>query len=255
MSKKLLITNVQRMSLSDGPGIRTTVFFKGCNLRCPWCANPENISGIPQEYSIGGRKGIYGKEYSYEELYKLIMRDRFFYGEEGGVTFSGGEPLLYINDALPLINRLKEEQISVALETALYVPYQAWKNAIDSIDYFYVDIKVLDPMTSSEVLGGDVQCYKDNVRYLKENGKKTVFRIPLNKEYTMKQDNLSLLFDFLKMYSEIPVEVFPTHNLGKEKYRSLGLRETKFARISTTEINEIVKCIREIGCNVSINDY
>ena len=93
---KILITNIQRMCFHDGPGIRTTVFLKGCNLHCPWCANPENISALPQAYERDGRKGLYGKEFSEEELLKEVLKDRRFYEDGGGVTFSGGEPLLQI---------------------------------------------------------------------------------------------------------------------------------------------------------------
>ena len=85
----MLITNIQRFSLHDGPGIRTTVFLKGCSIKCPWCSNPENIKNYPEVYYKDGVKGIYGKEFSLDEIYAEIVKDRVFYEDNGGVTFSG----------------------------------------------------------------------------------------------------------------------------------------------------------------------
>lgn len=90
----MLITNIQRFSLHDGPGIRTTVFMKGCSLRCPWCSNPENLNPYPEKYTKKGINGIYGREYTCDEVYYEIIKDRAFYGSDGGVTFSGGRSLI-----------------------------------------------------------------------------------------------------------------------------------------------------------------
>lgn len=112
LKEYMLITNIQRFSLHDGPGIRTTIFLKGCSLRCPWCSNPENIKPYPEKYYKDGIEGIYGKNYTCDEVYNEIIKDRAFYDENGGVTFSGGEALLYVNELLPLLEKLKKERIS-----------------------------------------------------------------------------------------------------------------------------------------------
>ena len=140
----MLITNIQRFSLHDGPGIRTTIFLKGCSLRCPWCANPENIKPYPEKYYKDGIEGIYGKNYTYDEVYNEIIKDRAFYDENGGVTFSGGEALLYVNEILPLLEKLKKERITIAVETCLFIPTENLRRVIPYIDYFYVDMKILD---------------------------------------------------------------------------------------------------------------
>ena len=103
----MLITNIQRFSLHDGPGIRTTVFLKGCSIRCPWCSNPENLNGYPEKYNKNGIEGIYGKEYSCDEVYDEIMKDEVFYEDDGGVTFSGGEALPQTVNLIQLIKRIR----------------------------------------------------------------------------------------------------------------------------------------------------
>ena len=136
----ILITNIQRFSLHDGPGIRTTVFTKGCTLHCPWCSNPENLTPAIQNYVKKDKDGhveetgTYGKWYSPEKLYDEIVKDKIFYGDietdssldfealPGGVTFSGGECLAQIKELEPVLKRLNEEHIHTAVESCLFVP-------------------------------------------------------------------------------------------------------------------------------------
>ena len=121
---KVRITNIQRFCLSDGPGIRTTVFLKGCNLNCPWCANPENIEYEFNDYiKDNGEKGIFGYDIELENLFEEIMKDKEYYKmNNGGVTFSGGEPLLQIKRLEPILKKLKENKINICFETALNIP-------------------------------------------------------------------------------------------------------------------------------------
>ena len=148
----ILLTNIQRFSLHDGPGIRTTVFLKGCSLRCPWCSNPENLNPNPEKYVNNGLSGVYGREYNTDELYIEVVKDLAFYDGDwssleleempGGVTFSGGECLLQMDRLEPLLERLKAEKIHTAVETCLFAPAYQLSIAIKYIDLFYVDIKI-----------------------------------------------------------------------------------------------------------------
>lgn len=151
-----LITEVQRFSVHDGPGIRTTVFFKGCPLRCAWCHNPECISPQPEELfypekCIGCgkcREGCFagarvpcGRQIGQAELMRLILADRPYYGQDGGVTFSGGEPLLQADFLLPVLRDCRAAGISVALETSLYL----WREDIlREADFLMADLKLWD---------------------------------------------------------------------------------------------------------------
>ena len=131
---KARITNIQRFSLQDGPGIRTTIFLKGCSLKCPWCSNPENISYEIEEYKNDGEKGIYGKDIELDELYEEIKKDDAYYKiDNGGVTFSGGEVLLQIEKIEPLLKKLKSEKINICMETCLVSPLDNLKVALKLI--------------------------------------------------------------------------------------------------------------------------
>ena len=141
---KVRVSNIQRFSLHDGPGIRTTIFFKGCNLKCPWCANPENIDFMPTPYINDNTKeeGIFGYEVEALELYEEIIKDKEFYKlNNGGVTFSGGEPMLQMRQLEPLLQKLKEEKINMCIETALQVPKELVEIAQKYIDEFIIDTK------------------------------------------------------------------------------------------------------------------
>ena len=251
--ESILVTNIQRMCFHDGPGIRTTVFLKGCNLHCPWCANPENISFKPQTYIDNGILGTYGKEYTHEELIKSLLKDRNFYGEDGGVTFSGGEPLLHMRKLSSVLDSLAQGDISVAIESAMQVPFDVWSDAADKIDYYIIDVKILGQDACREVLGGDATCFMENVRRLYQVGKDMVFRIPLNEEYTLANDNFDRITDFLRLYTDVPVEIFATHRLGAEKYKSLGLECPKWEEIPLAKLEETAGRLRAIGCHVTIN--
>lgn len=252
--KKVLVTNIQRMCMHDGPGIRTTVFVKGCSLRCPWCSNPENISGKKESYkTMKGNEGIYGEFYTADELYWEIIKDRGFFGQTGGVTFSGGEPLLQLPFLLPLLQRLKEEDIHICVETALYVNEGNLKRVLPYIDLFFVDMKLLEPDMCREVLGGEVSTYLRNIDVLTGNHKNLVIRIPCNWEYTLRKENFLLILEWLEMHPALPVEIFATHSLGKSKYESLGKECPQWNQISTEELEEIAAQIRKGGNEVIIN--
>jgi pyruvate formate lyase activating enzyme len=241
--EKIILTNIQRFSLHDGPGIRSTCFLKGCSLCCPWCCNPENISSQIQHYIKDGKEGSYGVFYSPEQLYKELIKDEpFFMGGlddynitsyeqirflPGGVTFSGGECLLQIEALIPVIELLEKKHIHIAVETCLFIPCSNLKLAIKYFDLFYVDIKILDEEKCEEVLNGKLSLYLSNLDMLLRSGKPVVFRVPVIGGYTDGESNRKKVAQLIGFYVKeqganlLKVELIKEHQLGISKYKSL----------------------------------
>lgn len=248
---KVTITNIQRFCLHDGQGIRTTVFFKGCNLRCPWCSNPENLNFEIEEFEYNNEKGTYGYEIDLWDLEKEILKDKIFYETGGGVTFSGGEALFQFEKIEPILENLKNENINMCLETALTVPQNLIEIAIKYIDEFIIDIKILDEQ-SIEKINGNLKLFMNNIRRLFECNKKIIFRIPLAKDYIVTEKNINSILEFLKKYKPNKVEIFKIHNLATKKYKTLGKKMVKLEEITKEEMDEIKKKIERLGINVEI---
>ncbi len=179
---KLNISDVQHFSLGDGPGIRTTVFFKGCGMHCPWCHNPETWSSDPQTLNYRNLKEPKrcGRLVAHEELFIELVADKKYYEESGGgVTFSGGEVMLQAEAAAELAKLIKEAGISLYIDTAGSVGYGAFRWLNPFADAYLYDIKTADPVKYSEVTGGDMELILDNFRALRREGKTVRVRIPL----------------------------------------------------------------------------
>lgn len=235
----MIITNIQRFSLHDGPGIRTTVFLKGCSIRCPWCSNPENINHQIEKYVKDGKEGFYGKEYSVDEVLKEVLKDKIFYEDNGGVTFSGGEALLYANELLPLMQQIKQNNISIAVETCLFVPSSYLEMVIPFVEYFYVDLKVMDKERCSFLLKGNLDLFKSNLSILAKSKRFNV-RIPVICGYTDDENNIKCIIDVIKEYiaSIKKVELIKGHNLGDNKYVTLGKEVPEKAEVSDLFLEE-----------------
>ena len=151
-----LVSEIQSFSIHDGPGIRTTVFLKGCPLRCEWCHNPECISPLAEELyypekcigcgrcsegCFAGARVVCGKKMSAEEIFSEVMRDKRYYGTEGGLTVSGGEPLMHKELTKRLLTLAKENGIGTAVESSLFI----WDEEIFSLcDVVMADLKIYD---------------------------------------------------------------------------------------------------------------
>lgn len=251
MENKILLTNIQRFSLHDGPGIRTTVFLKGCSLRCPWCSNPENLTSSPQPYIKDGIPGTYGNYYEPEELIKECLKDKAFYEGKmndpgqwnisdaslieqlpGGITFSGGEALLQMPALVPVCQALHEQAIHIAVETCLFIPPTNLNLALEMVDFFYVDVKTLDPTRCLSVEHGNLDLYLSNLDRLLAwtdgagHHKTVVIRIPVIGSYTDTSENRAAVHDLISKYREsvLKIELIKEHNLGESKYRSLSMQ-------------------------------
>lgn len=219
------IFNIQHFSTGDGPGIRTTVFFSGCNLRCPWCHNPESFITGSNKRDIN-------------DIVDDVMSDNEFYVESGGgVTLSGGEPLLSGNGCLELLYRLKEKDLHIIVDTALSTDNIDLSEVASYTDTFFVDVKTVDSDLFSSVCGGDLDLLCRNIDKLTDIGADIVFRIPLIPGFNMDDKSVGDLISFIKKYN-LPITLLPFHRLGSAKYNKLGLAY-EYADIEPSSDNEV----------------
>ena len=247
-NEDILISNIQRFSLHDGPGIRTTVFLMGCGLKCPWCANPENQKSEIQEYTYNKQIGIYGKYISSTELINECLKDKAFYCP-GGVTFSGGEPLLQIDRLGDVCKGLRQNDIHLAVETSLFVSKSSVDIAIKYIDLFIVDVKILDNTLAKRIQGQELEGYLNNLDYLVNSGKTIVFRIPVIAGYTDSKDNQFEVTKLVKKYRDKidKVEIIAGHNLGNSKNHSLGKMVTENFTVTNQVLDSYYEVIKKTG--------
>ena len=179
------VTDIQRFCLHDGPGIRTSVFFKGCNIDCAWCHNPETISMEPEvivdpekcigcgmcaeECFSGARRGA-GRRYSVEELIGEILQDREYYGASGGVTLTGGEPACQVDFACAVLEACRKEGIGRAIETNLCYEKSVLARLAKLCDVVMCDLKIWDEDAHKKWVGISNRQVKENIKYLSSLG-------------------------------------------------------------------------------------
>ena len=215
---KLKVLKIQRTCVHDGPGIRTTIFFQGCGLRCLWCQNPEALSFQPDM--------VTDSDYSIPDIIELISRDKDYYCKtNGGVTLSGGEPLLQAPDSLiPLLESLKKENIAVAVETSLHVPWENIEKLAPYVDLFLADLKVVgDEGLHKKYTRQDSKLIHDNIKKLIALNANVKFRIVMVPGYNDGENNIKAVADFLKSVNHNSIELLKYHNMYEEKARRLGL--------------------------------
>ena len=199
------IFDIQRCSFVDGPGIRTTVFFKGCNLRCAWCHNPESQSAHPEmlyyrdkcvgcgkcrekcpnglekcdlcgkcePYCAADARRVCGKSYTVDEILGEVLADKPFYETSGGgVTFSGGECLLHPEFLRGLLQKCKENGLHTAVDTAGHVPFSAFEHVLPYTDLFLYDIKLMDTQAHRTYVGVENTLILENLARLLQRGAK-----------------------------------------------------------------------------------
>ena len=233
-----LIADIQRASLHDGDGIRTTVFFKGCPLHCEWCHNPECISFEPETLSypekcIGcgrceegcftGARVTCGVKMTVDELFSAIAADREYYSYKGGVTFSGGEPMAQKEFLSDIIDACRNEKISCAIETSLIYFDEA---LFKKLDFVMADLKIWDSEIHCRYTGVGNEAIKENFISLNQLGIPIIARTPIIPEI---EQGIGEISAFLKNLENVKkYELLPYHPLGKQKREALGISQEKF---------------------------
>ena len=222
----LNISDIQHFSVGDGPGIRTTVFLKGCNLCCPWCHNPETISAAPVTltYPKANKTVTYGRRVTASEVVADVMEDLDFYRQSGGgVTLSGGEPLLQYEAVAELAKALREKDISVILDTAGCVPWPCFEAVLPFVNTVFFDWKTSDPVFMKESIGGDLSLVKSNLSRLLETGADVVIRIPLIPSVNTSPEAVAAITADLRKAGVKNVALLPFHRLAAGKYEAMRL--------------------------------
>jgi len=247
LTDKGLIFDVKRFSVNDGPGIRTTIFFKGCPLSCWWCHNPEGLSGEVEDVTV--KEKVDGKEFpqlkkvgtyvSVEDLMDEIEKERVFHETSGGgVTFSGGEPLNQYKFLLRLADECAIRGIHTCLDTSGYMSPDIFKSVINRFGLFLYDIKTLDDKKHILYTGVPAGIITANLRALSEAGGKFIVRFPVIPGINDDTENTGQMIDLLKsLNNEVrEIHLLPYHATAKGKYRKFG---REFRMKNSTETNEI----------------
>jgi len=248
------IFNIQRFSIHDGPGIRTTVFFQGCPLQCVWCHNAE---GIPQFLESSKSDSIPAgiKKYTIDELMEEVLKEKVFYDESGGgVTFSGGEPLMQTGFLLEMLTKLRELQIHTAVDTSGYAPADIFKEVVDLTDLVLFDMKIVDGKKHNLYTGTDNSLIHTNLNFLCKNKIPFRIRIPLVNEMTADDENLESIALMLKDKGDIDIDLLSYHALGQGKHHKAGLKSsnTKLTAPDKARIEEIRNLFESFGFKVNI---
>lgn len=209
--KTASINSIETCGLVDGPGIRTVVFFNGCKLRCKYCHNPEMWTKKEDNYTS-------------KELVDRIVRNKpYFTRNNGGVTFSGGEPLLHADFLIETCKMLKDEGVHIALDTA-GVGLGNYEELLQYIDLVIFDIKALDQKAYKDLVGQDID---ESLRFLdicQKLGKKMWLRQVVVPGINDSNEYMVRLKEFIKPLKNIErVELLPYHTMGVEKYHKLGI--------------------------------
>lgn len=219
------IFDIKKFAIHDGPGIRTTIFFKGCLLGCWWCHNPESREfgvQLTETETIGNKRTV-------SEIMNVIESDTIYYDEsKGGVTFSGGEPLAQPKLLKQLLLNCKELEIHTAVDTTGYIDRVLLDGIIPLVDLFLYDLKVIDDVKHKKYTGVSNQLRDrsilDNLRYLSSKGCRIWIRIPIIPGINDSDNDVA---DFCSFISELDsleqVNLLSYHKIAKHKYQRLGI--------------------------------
>lgn len=247
-----LIADIQRASIHDGPGIRTTIFFKGCPLSCVWCHNPECISPKRQELfypekcihcghcgetCYAGARVLCGREMTADDLMDEIRLDKAYYAKEGGVTFSGGEPMLQKAMVMEVAKRCRAEKIHTAMETSMIFFDEA---VFRQMDVLMCDLKVREDEVHKRYTGVSNRTIKEHIRALDELHIPFILRTPVVPGVNDRKEEIGAIALFARTLSFCRAyELLPYHPLGEEKRRALGEQSTLFPVPTEEQMKEL----------------
>lgn len=258
-----IVFDIKRFAVHDGPGIRSTVHLKGCPLSCCWCHNPEGIDPLPQEMErevrIGDRIKLknetVGSFFSAAELIDELMKDRLFWEESGGgVTFSGGEPLMQFAFLKELLLGLKKLHIHTAIDTSCFTSLTRLQELAPLCSLFLVDLKGIDDYDHQQFTGVSNQLILANIEWLSQNKHPMRIRIPVIPGKNFNEKEFDALLHFLSDKHFQGVDLLPFHAIASAKYRRFGMKNEMEGSPSLRPeaLKEWKKQLEQQGINVTI---
>jgi pyruvate formate lyase activating enzyme len=246
-----IIFDIKEFAIHDGPGIRTTVFLKGCPMSCIWCHNPEGQSRQPQVIRSPVGERIAGKVYTAIELAALLNQQVYILRvNEGGLTFSGGEPLFQANFVAEVIDLLDE--VHILLDTSGYGQEQDFRRLVDRSDLVFFDLKLIDSIAHQHYTGVDNTLILRNLHLLTEMGKPFVVRVPLVPGITDTNQNLAGIAQTLCGLSGLlRVDLLPYNKAAGSKYQYAGM-EFRPDYDESRELNLNTAIFEQAGIKVTI---
>lgn len=261
---KACIFDIKRFAVHDGPGIRTTVFFKGCPLRCWWCHNPEGISPDIEHFTekkdLDGvtfdKELVLGRWISQEELLVELEKDRVFMDESGGgVTLSGGEPLMQHEAVFALLAECRKRDIHTAVDTSGFVSGGILQQTTEMADLILYDLKTLDDEIHMKYAGASNKKILNNLEIVLEGRARVILRIPLVAGFNDTALDQQQLVSFLKGRVNLEqVDILPYHPFGTQKYKRFHKinRQKGFDAPSTEKIDALRLELMNAGYSVNI---
>ena len=297
MERKATIFDIQRSSYNDGPGIRTTLFFKGCPLKCLWCHNPESqkkskqlfyfydkciacgqcmkvcgnavhfldqdghqikfenchLCGACVENCLAGALKITGKEMTVQEIMEVVLADREYYEQSnGGVTLSGGEPLVYHEFINELLQSCKNAGINTCIETSGYATAEQFKQTLELVDILLFDHKITDAVSHKEFTGVSNETILKNLDYAYHSGTPIIVRCPVIPGINDTEEHFRGIHNLHLKYPDLMgIELLPYHSSGNNKRTSIG-KETTLPDLKTTSTeisNRWLNKLKKMGCS------
>lgn len=259
-----LIYDIKRFALHDGPGIRTTVFFKGCPLDCWWCHNPESRNPCIEKTIRTNR--IDEKEFKEEEttgysinandLLAEILKDIDFMEESGGgVTFSGGEPLMQADFLMEIITLCRQEGIHVAIDTSGYCAKEVFRKLAKETDLMLYDVKIVNEKKHKKYTSASNQLIFKNLDYLHKEKIPVILRFPLIRGINDENDLLEMAYFLKKRYPAYrDLHILPFHNIAIHKYERFGManRVNNVRPFDDKEIKGIEDTLSSFGFHVKL---
>jgi glycyl-radical enzyme activating protein len=263
-----MIADIQRFSLHDGPGIRTTVFLKGCNLNCAWCHNPETIAFEPQillrpdkcihcgkceEGCYSGARKICGTKRTVTSVLEEVLLDKPYYGSEGGLTISGGEPLCQPDFSKELLKASRENGIHTALESNMSIPWKVAGTVLKYCDMLMCDLKLWDSEKHLQWTGAPNEIIKYNIMKASDMGLPVLLRTPVIQGINDNEDEIRNIAQFAKgIPTLIYYELLPYHPLGLSKFLLEGFEPERFERPSAEKLKGLAQVAASAGVTLRI---